>query len=236
MITTIWACRGCSSTTRCDDDGMFITCDSIGRVLFFSPFISSFFLMMNNCVKEAFISLAIFIDLLDNCKDYCKALFTKLCSSLATSALKVSTCSQQSKGLRSFNLKQCTKFCFAASSSLFSGPPPIILRRSSLERRSLTSFETLWLLSESFFLSLLVEEFDEKAEESFCVMLGEEESEESESEESEESEEVSCWVYWARRAASWSRMRSSSLVTRCWIRSSWVRWRVESDCFVLSFL
>jgi hypothetical protein len=35
-------------------------------------------------------------------------------------------------------------------------------------------------------------------------------------------------VYWARRAASSLRMRSSSAVTRCWIWSSRLRWRVES--------
>jgi hypothetical protein len=53
-------------------------------------------------------------------------------------------------------------------------------------------------------------------------------SEESSEEGSSSDEGVRRSVYWARRAASSLRMRSSSAVTRCWIWSSRLRWRVES--------
>jgi len=150
-----------------------------------------------------------------------RALSTNFCSNLATSALKASTCSQQSKGLRSFNLKHCTKPSFAFSrfaSALLSAK---FLRRSSLLRSSATSFDTLSLLR-----SLDCEDEGVSAEESFSLSEGEEEESEEESCSSEEGVRRS--VYWARRAASSLRMRSSSSVTRCWIWSSRLRWRVES--------
>ena len=146
-----------------------------------------------------------------------KALSTNFCSNLATSALNCSTCSQQSRGLRSFTLKHCTKPSLAFSrfaSALLSAK---FLRRSSLLRSSATSFDTLSLLR-----SLFCEDEGVSAEESFSLREGESE------EDSSGEEGVRRSVYWARRAASSLRMRSSSSVTRCWIWSSRLRWRVES--------
>jgi hypothetical protein len=145
-----------------------------------------------------------------------KALSTNFCSNLATSALNCSTCSQQSKGLRSFNLKHCTNPSLAFSklaSVLFSTP----LRRSSLLRNSATSLDTVSLLRD-----LDCEDEGVRAEVSLSL------SEESSEEGSSSDEGVRRSVYWARRAASSLRMRSSSAVTRCWIWSSRLRWRVES--------
>jgi hypothetical protein len=67
-----------------------------------------------------------------------------------------------------------------------------------------------------------------RAEEIFSLIEGEEESSDC---WSSEDAGVRRSVYWARRAASSLRMRSSSSVTRFWIWSSRLRWRVESVFF-----
>jgi hypothetical protein len=92
-----------------------------------------------------------------------------------------------------------------------------------------TSFETLSLLR-----SLFCDDEGVRAEEIFSLIEGEEEESEDWSWSSDAGVRRS--VYWARRAASSLRMRSSSSVTRFWIWSSRLRWRVESVFLCLVFL